>query len=161
MLAGRTTADASEGQPIASRRVRLVDRTTLRRATLAALPGRICVQAHNRVRLVLSALAPEGLRRKSSAGASRARTRSRIASRVASGTHTAVSSPARCSRAGVIAFRRLVVPRFKPGARPVPGQAVLRLDRQTGHVPTAKKRSCHARDNAASVENQDLVGVGQ
>src|SRR5215207_9529438 len=47
-----------------------------------------------------------------SIAAVRARTKSRIASCVGSGTHTAVSSPARCSRASVTASRRLVLTRL-------------------------------------------------
>src|SRR5829696_2556425 len=46
--------------------------------------------------------------------ASRARTRSRTASWTRSGTHTPVSSPARCSRANVTASRRFVLTR-SPG----------------------------------------------
>ena len=49
------------------------------------------------------------LRRRSATAASRERTRSRIASCAASGTHTAVSSPARSRRASCWASRRLVL----------------------------------------------------
>ena len=55
-------------------------------------------------------------RRTASMAAVRARTRSRIASCVGSGIQTAVSSPARCSRARVRASRRFVFTR-SPGLR--------------------------------------------
>ena len=50
-------------------------------------------------------------RRSACTASRRARTRSRIASCPASGTHTAVSSPARCSRARLAASRRSVLTR--------------------------------------------------
>src|SRR6202022_3391201 len=50
-------------------------------------------------------------RRNACTASKRARTRSRIASCVASGTHTAVSSPARCSRARLAASRRSLLTR--------------------------------------------------